>query len=51
MAIEDSAWGEKEGLSRAAIDFPFSYLASAFHCFKTLFNNGQLFQEIQITFP
>lgn len=50
MAVEDSAWSEKEGLSHAAIDFPFSYLVSGFHCSKTLFANGQLFQEIQITF-
>lgn len=46
MAVEDSAWSEKEGLSHAAIDFPFSYLVSGFHCFKTLFDNGHLFQEI-----
>ena len=50
MAIEYSAWGEKEGLSRTTIDFHFSCLISAFNCFKILLNNWQLFQEIQITF-
>lgn len=48
MAVDDIAWSEKEGLPRAAVDFP--ALVSAFYCFKTFFNNEQLSQETQIPF-